>query len=350
MRFTLLVPDLLLAQPVGGALDFYQDVHLPNLEWLLARGAIQAGTGLSLEAWLLKRFGLDGTLPVASITLLADGGTPAGSYWLRADPVHLQAQRDQLVLVDGSMLSITAAEASALSATLNQHFAQDGLHFIPAHPTRWYVALDVAPQLVTQPLPSVAGKGINNCLPSGTEGLRWNQIATEIQMLLHDHPVNQAREALGQAPINSVWFWGGGVYSSPAASLAIAEKIWANDALARGLALALKQTPQMLPANFDAFIAQATPPGAHCVLWDDLRQAAWYGDHEAWRAGLTRLEVDWIKPLCDALRRGVISEVTLHAISEQGCLTVKIQRSARWRFWRQSKTLKHYLKFICQRD
>lgn len=346
MQFTLLVPDLLPTQPASGTLNLYQDVHLPNLEWLLARGDIQAGTGSSLEACLLRRFGLDGTQPVASFSLLADGGTPAGSYWLRADPVHLQAQRDQLVLVDGSLLSITAAEASALGATLNQHFAQDNLLFTLAHPTRWYIALDATPELVTQPLPAVAGKGINHCLPSGAEGLRWNQIATEIQMLLHGHPVNLARETQGQAPINSVWFWGGGVYPSLTATPPVAEKIWANDALARGLALALKQTPQMLPANFDAFIAQAPTPDAHCVLWDDLRQAAWYGDHEAWRAGLTRLEADWIQPLRDALRRGVVSEVTLHAISEQGCLTVKTTRSARWRFWRRTKTLQHYSKFI----
>lgn len=346
MQFTLLVPDLLPVQPANSALNLYQDVHLPHLEWLLARGDIRADTGLNLEAYLLQRFGLDGTLPVASFSLLADGGTPAGEYWLRADPVHLQAQRDQLVLVDGSMLSITAAEASALGTTLNQHFAQDNLHFVLAHPARWYIALNIAPELVTQPLPAVAGKSINNFLPSGAEGLRWNQIATEIQMLLHGHPVNLARETQGQAPINSVWFWGGGVYPSLAAAPAIAEKIWANDALPRGLALALGQTPQMLPANFDAFIAQAPTPGAHCVLWDNLRQAAWYGDHEAWRAGLARLESDWIKPLCDALLRGVVSKVSLHAISERSCLTVEAKQSARWRFWRRAKTLQHYSKTI----
>lgn len=346
MQFTLLVPDLLPVQPAHSALNLYQDMHLPHLEWLLARGNTQTGAGLSLEACLLQRFGLGGTLPVASFSLLADGGTPIGKYWLRADPVHLQAQRDQLVLVDGSLLSITAAEASTLGATLNQHFAQDNLHFVLAHPARWYIALDAAPALVTQPLSAVAGKGINSFLPSGAEGLRWNQIATEIQMLLHAHPVNLARETQGQAPINSVWFWGGGVYPSLTAPPAVIEKIWANDVLARGLALAFKQTPQMLPANFDAFIAQASTPGAHCVLWDGLRQAAWYGDHEAWRAGIMQLEVDWIKPLRNALRSGVISEVTLHAISEQGCLTVKTTRSAHWRVWRRTKTLQHYSKFI----
>ena len=343
MRCTLLIPDLLPPQPAGGMLDLYHGLHLPDLQWLFARGALHGSPGLSLEAWLLKRFGCDTTLPVASLSLRADGGAPTGAYWLRADPVYLQAQRDQLTLVDGALLAITASEADTLTTTLNQHFAPEQLHFIPAHPTRWYIACDTAPELMTQPLPAVAGKSINASLPSGAHGLHWNKIATEIQMLLHDHPVNQARETQAQPPINSVWFWGGGVCPSLDVPLVAAEQMWANDALARGLALAANQSPQALPLNFDAFMAQAKGSGAHCVLWDDLRRAAWYGDHAAWRAGLTRLEADWIKPLCHALRRGIVSEVTLHAISAQGCLTVTIQRSARWRFWRRIKTLQHYL-------
>ena len=351
MRFTLLIPDLLPPQPPGGMLDLYHGLHVPDLEWLFARGALQGNLGMSLEAWLLKHFGLEGTMPVASFSLLAErvayppgyGGTPDAAYWLRADPVHLQAQRDQLSLVDGAMLAITATEASALTESLNQHFAQDKLHFIPAHPTRWYLALDAAPTLMTHPLPAVAGKSINACLPSGADGLRWNQIATEIQMLLHAHPVNLAREEQGQPTINSVWFWGGGICPSLDSLATPEEQIWANDALARGLALAAKLTPQALPLNFDAFMAQANTAGAHFVLWDELRRAAWYGDHGAWRMGLMRLEADWIKPLCYALRRGIVSEVTLHAISEQGCLAVTTNRSGRWQFWRRAKALKHYL-------
>ncbi|MDP1682458.1 MAG: hypothetical protein Q8L39_11885 [Burkholderiales bacterium] len=342
MRFTLLIPDLLPPQPPGGMLDLYHGLHLPDLEWLFARGTLQGSPGLSLEAWLLKRFGIDDTQPVASFSLLADGGVPGITYWLRADPVHLQAQRDQLALVDGAMLAITATEASALTESLNQHFSQDSLKFIPTHPTRLYLALGAAPDLVTHALPTVAGKSINSCLPSGAEGLRWNQIATEIQMLLHVHPVNQARETQGQPTINSVWFWGGGVCPSLGMPAMPEEQIWANDALARGLALAAKQTPQALPLNFDAFMAQANTTSAHCVLWDELRRAAWYGDHDAWRMGLMRLEADWIKPLCYALRRGIVSEVTLHAISEQGCLAVTTNRSGRWQFWRRPKALKHY--------
>jgi len=342
MRLTLLIPGLFPLPLAAGLFDRYQDLPVPALEWLFARGVRESGPGMSLEAYLLRRYGIDDTFPVAGLTYLGDGGAPDTAYWLRADPVHLQAQRDQLALVDAGVLAISAAEASALIESLNLHFKQDNLLFISTTPTRWYVALDTAPNMVTHPLSAVAGKSINACLPSGKDSLRWNQIATEIQMLLHTHPVNEARDAQDLPTINSVWFWGGGLLPDLRSSKLLAEQLWANDALARGLALATQHTPQALPPNFDAFMAQANSADTQCVIWDSLRRAECYGDYDAWRAGLLCLESDWIAPIKVALRRGIISEVRLQAINEQCCLSVTTKSSGRWHFWRTRKALKHY--------
>lgn len=322
-------------------LDRYQDLRLPALEWLFAHGTLTRSVGRGLEACLLQQFGIEGALPIACYTQLADGGTADGAYWLRADPVHLQAQRDQLVLVDSAMLAITADEAGALTATLNQHFAQDKLRFIPRHPARWYIALDTAADLTTHPLPQIAGRAINERLPSGAEGQRWNQLLNEAQMLLHAHPINQMRETQGQPAINSVWVWGGG--AAQALEPSSWGGMWADDALARGLAIAARTKVHDLPPHATPFLAEAKTGDTHLVVLDGLRRAAWYGDDAAWREGLARLEANWIKPLLHALRRGRVSEMTLHAIGEQGCLTVTSNRVRRWQFWRRSKSLRHYL-------
>ena len=42
---------------------------------------------------------------------------------MRADPVHLRVEGDALRLYDASMLGVTAEEAAALAAALQQHFA-----------------------------------------------------------------------------------------------------------------------------------------------------------------------------------------------------------------------------------
>ena len=95
-------------------------------------------------------------------------------------------------------------EARELVAALNTPFAQDGLVFRAPRPARWYLGLDRVPALVTRALPDVAGKDIDRYLPTGDDRLRWHHVLNEIQMLLHAHPVNQAREALNQPAINSV--------------------------------------------------------------------------------------------------------------------------------------------------
>ena len=85
--------------------------------------------------WLCREFGLEkqGDWPVAALTLLAEGGSPANDFWLRADPAHLQLQRDRMILMDAGGLAITNDEAAGLTATLNRHFADDGLIFF-SHP------------------------------------------------------------------------------------------------------------------------------------------------------------------------------------------------------------------------
>lgn len=341
MNLSLIIPDLLLPQAPNTLLDRYQDLHLPALERLFARGTLQKSTGCSLESFLLEQFNVKDNDSVTPYTWLADGGSIDASYWLRADPVYLQAQRGQLVLVDGVMLDITEAEADALCTTLNQHFVADNLRFFPAHPTRWYLALDRAPEVSTVPLAQVAGQSVNESLPRGNASQRWNQILNEAQMLLHTHPINTAREQRGQALINSLWLWGGGISQKlPPCSL---NHVWANDALARGLALTAKVPCHALPQNAAACLANTTPDVKHWVVLDGLRRAVWYGDDEAWRAGLAQLEANWFAPLEQALHAGRIRSLSIYAMNTQGLLTLQCRRAQRWCFWRRPKTLQHYL-------
>jgi hypothetical protein len=48
-------------------------------------------------------------------------------------------------------------------------------------------------------------------LPAGHDGRRWRALANEAQVVLHNHPRNAERVDAGLPPVNSLWFWGGGV-------------------------------------------------------------------------------------------------------------------------------------------
>ena len=62
----------------------------------------------------------------------------------------------------------------------------------------------------THPLDGL-GEDLLGHLPDGPEGRRWRALLNEAQILLHTHPRNAERIAAGLPPVNSLWFWGGGV-------------------------------------------------------------------------------------------------------------------------------------------
>lgn len=337
MKLTLLIPHLLLPRATQDWQDPYRELALPSLEKLFARGRLTRDAGLSMEDALCRHFGLMQSSPVAAFSGQADGVSDNAQYWLRADPVFLQAQREQLMLIDGSLLSITAEEAAALIHSLNQYFAPEGLRFLAGAPERWYLALGDEPDLVTRPLPEVAGLALSAYLPAGKQALIWHKRITEAQMLLHTHAVNAAREARGAPLINSLWLWGGGKAKALARSDAT---IWADDAIARGLALAANTTLHSLPATAETVFSQ--PAAQHFVVWDKLRAPATYGDHAAWRTTILSLEKEWLAPALDALRKGLLESVEMHALMPNETVNLQFNRAALWRFWRRQPNLKHY--------
>lgn len=57
---------------------------------------------------------------------------------------------------------------------------------------------------------SVAGKPVNCYIEQVRESLPWYRLMNEMQMFLHQHPVNSRRIQQGRTTINSLWFWGAG--------------------------------------------------------------------------------------------------------------------------------------------
>jgi len=209
-RMLFLIPHLFPSARLLEAAT--QDLRLPALQTLLARGTRQSSPAEGMEAVLCEALGIarQQDWPVAPISLEADGGVAGEAYWLRADPVHLRVMRDRIVLADSDTLELTQPEADALTAAIDQHFGA-GLSPIACHPKRWYLRLDAAPRLTTHARSVAVGCDIDPLLPHGDDAMQFRAWLNEVQMLLHDHPVNLAREARGALPINALWLWGGRV-------------------------------------------------------------------------------------------------------------------------------------------
>ncbi len=319
-----------------------RDLPLPALGTLLARGSRKTLADDSMDAWLCRSFGVEKQhdWPIAAFTLLANGGNPGDDFWLLAEPVHLQLQRDRLVLVDAGNLDITQDEANSLTAALNEHFADEGLRFFPTRPGHWHLRLPRPPRLETHSLEAAIGRNIRNMLPSGPDGKRWHSLLNETQMLLHRHPVNEAREQRGLLPVNSIWPWGGGVLRTGLHSHFA--HIRADNALARGLAIAVGTPCANAPETATEWLDDTQAGSHHLVVLDALRTTALYGDVLRWRETLLRLEKSWLAPLRHALSRGKLSRLTLYAFDSGQAMSFSVSRTDLWKIWLRSKPLETY--------
>jgi hypothetical protein len=349
VKLHLLVPSLFWPDTAFTAI--YGDLPLPSLENLLGKSTNTNDVPQELEPWLCSTFSVarQQDWPVAPITLSVDGNSEAkadeirveGSYWIRADPVHLHIEHDQILLADGRVFKISSAEAQQLTEVLNRHFSENGerISFLPLRPDRWYLrAPDMAPAK-THLLSEAANKNIKNLLPFGANDTAWRSLFNEIQMLLHEHPVNQSREARGEPAVNGTWFWGGGVM--PKSIVSPYTHLWSNELLTESLALISGTHHANLPLDAKALF-QSSSSGHHFVVLDVLHGKAQYADAYGWRESLKNLEQNWFEPVSRALRQSVLAQVVVTTLGGAKTMNFTVRSGDLRKFWRRRKSFSDY--------
>lgn len=330
MKLTLSIPGLSWLDALDGA-EVARDLALPAVATLLGKSRF-VRRPQPLSAHLAEPFGLTRVAHAAACAR-ADGLDTAGRHWLFADPVNLRIDRDRALLADAGVMRIALDEAEALTAALSRHFSGEDWRFHAPAPGRWYVSLPAPLPVEPAPLPDVIGDNMDEHLPHGEAGLVLGRMLNEAQMLLFTHPVNEAREARGEARINSVWLWGGGEAPPPLPSLPLCADPVLCQNLARAAGLALEPAPR----TFAAWSAQGAGQDGW-VLTDRLLGAAQYRDAWGWREAVAELEQDWFAPLLLALRTGRLDRLTLLSHGDSG-FCAEIRRRDLYRFWRRDRAL-----------
>jgi hypothetical protein len=331
MHCELIVPGL-FATPAAA--------RAASLEMLLARGRSSQDESQTLGRWLHKAFDLgDQPLAAGALTLAAAGhGDPGTECWARADPVHLRLMRDRLILVPGAAMSISGDEAQALCDALNRHF-RGALELRVVDPQRWIARITDELAIDSECPLELAGRDVDLSLPG--RATRSHQLLNEAQMLLHAHPVNEAREARGEPALNSVWLWGVG--RAPRVGRARWQSVAADDPVPLGLARLAGARYRPLPPSASEWLARSPDDGKHLLVLDALRTPlALSLDAEA-RESLAALERDWFAPLLAALRAGRIGMVTVHVPDAAGGPSYETIRGDLRRFWRRPRALARYL-------
>lgn len=329
---TLIVPFALPPAPM--APDLVRAMQAPALAALLSRHAAQSfhpfeadSRVLPHEAWAAHTLGLAGApagadagAPVAAAVMAGHGMAPAAGHWFLVHPVAIHVG-SHLQMSDTRQLQLSEEESRTLYESVLPLFTDDGHELVYADAHTWFLRADAWAGLDTASPDAASGDNLHAWMPRGDAARAFRRLQNEVQMLWFAHPLNAARQARGQAPINSFWLWGGAdATRRPApASLATAA---VPDWLAR---LAAPERRAATPAQLRA--------GDVVVLGDALA-AGLAEDWAPWLDAMARLEQDWFAPLLAAQRAGTIGEVTLVLTHRDGWLTTQTSKLAQYRFWR----------------
>ena len=182
------------------------------------------------------------------------------------------------------------------------------------------------------PLPhplSILGRPVGGWVEQSRQVLPWYRLFNEIQMYLHQHPLNQERQAQGKLPINSLWAWGSG--SLPKASSEMV--CFCDDPLLAKFTAALGCDTRSLDRLKSDSVVEAA-----MVLDLRLLRSLKSGDPVRLDALLGDIEAEVIAL---ALRLADQQSLPLRLFTG-GQQDLVMGPRAGWRFWRQPRTLRDF--------
>ena len=214
----LIVPFAGSVSPAGQLAQ--QALSLPNLERLLPRLALTQTLGKDeytlspphelAQAHTKGWAQVDGALPWAA-ELAHQAGLPVGEQaWALLTLVHMHVGAEQVRLTDPAALDVDDATSRSFIEAVRPLFESEGfgLHWLDAK--RWLATHPLFDGLATASLDRVHGRNVDPWLPDQRSARLLRRLQNEVQMVLYTHPLNEAREAAGQPPVNSFWCHGCG--------------------------------------------------------------------------------------------------------------------------------------------
>lgn len=249
---------------------------------------------------------------------------------VRADPVHLKADRDTASLIPPEELQLSRSDAQLLIDSINEFLKDDDVSIHQCNPDVWMMSGMPSQQLSAYPTSFVAHRHASAFLPAGDSDGTWRRLATEIQMLLHAHPLNQERERAGQLSVNALWYWGGATL--PGLSESVGKSVlFADDAYAVELAdqwnierHALKD----LGNSTELFVAARNNASNVIIVDTSLRKTGVSGDVDQYIDRVEQLNRTCLLPLSSLVSNGQLSALKLQ--TEEGLVCAYTGSSRRW--------------------
>ncbi len=118
-----------------------------------------------------------------------------------ATPIHCQATMTQVICL--GKVELTPRESDTLIRDINE-FTDNELQLFNQG-NDWYCKSK--PNIETTPLKKIIGRNIMPFFPTGADSKPIQQLSSELQMFLHNHPLNQQRKEQELPTIDTIWLW-----------------------------------------------------------------------------------------------------------------------------------------------
>ncbi len=253
-------------------------LHLPH-ERLHAQalGWAPVSTALPWAAWHHAKRGLSCNAPQAWMT-----------------PCHWQVGMDQVVMADPDHLHLSDEESQSLLQAMQPFLQEDGLEVTWHNSLLWHAQGAMLADLPTPSLDRVIGQNVKDWLPDHPAARPLQRLQSEMQMLLYNHPVNDARDARKQYTVNAFWLHGAGTLpiSGPmSAPPSVTVSTALRSAALHGQALAWQQAWQQLDTTAVADMLQhvKTSGKGTLSLCSEHTAHAYMAAPTAWHQRITRL-------------------------------------------------------------
>jgi len=237
------------------------------------------------------------------------------TFSLCADPCYLHPDRDKLLLFYRD-LEITLEESLALADYLQPLFEDLQATLIVKSPEQWLVEINTPVEVDFSAKQGLHGLPITDFMPQGKDAEHWIRLANEIQMLLFDCPVNQAREATGKVPINNLWFWGKAEFPQ---NWSAWKHVSGDDDLLQRLAI---ESGSDYQSDTQRLLDIAEEEALHVVTFDPAQD---------WQQQLQTLSKNWLQPASSALTKWQLNQLNL-IVPEWGIY--RLTPISSWQFWR----------------
>jgi hypothetical protein len=337
------------------ASDLVRALEAPALAALLSRSSARAFRPLEAtarvlphELWIARALGLaHGTAPgIAASAMRGYGLDPLDGTWFVVNPGHIQIAHSHLMLDDTRQLDLREDESRALFDSARACCEEAGHSLLYGAPDTWFLRADDWDAIHTSSPDAAVGMNLTDWVPSGAQSRAFRKLQNEVQVSWYTHPVNAAREARGQAPVNAIWPWGGASVAAEHAQMLVARaagKLAPRPAVstyaAPGWLTALAEQRLESLSNIAGQLAGGSE-GGRLLAVGNVAAAAIAADWHGWLQQMHALEETLFAPLLEAVKQGRIKTLRLVLSHRDGHLDTTTTPMAQRKFWRRP-TLEH---------